>query len=209
VLSGVEGGRSWRAGRPRRDRPGRGAGGSILDPNARLGEHFRVDRSVRVGCVARTTTSMGRCPSPSPRLRERRCGEDFAEPDHADLGRREGGEKMQTLWFTMTRSPRRGAVFVRLSARPARRSVGPRRRFRTRSSATDKATDVEGRVGWVELLSLLLLGLAGWMRRASRWSDRLCRPPGAKAARPLQRERPSTQSSAAFSRRDPSARTAP
>ena len=49
-------------------------------------------------------------------------------------------------------------------------------------SSNDQPRSSRSGGGGVGLLSLLLLGLAGWMRHASRWSARLLRLSGAKAA---------------------------
>ena len=139
------------------------------------------------------------------------AGEDFAgNPITLTWADGEGGEKIANFVVHDDKVAEGAEQFsVRLSAPTGEAVVGPRSAISYTIVSNDKPLTSRSGGGGVELLSLLLLGLAGWMRRASRWSDRLCRPPGAKAARPLQRERPSTQSSAAFSRRDPSARTAP
>lgn len=139
------------------------------------------------------------------------AGEDFAgDPITLTWADGEGGGK-NAHFVVHDDNVAEGAeqFSVQLSAPTGGAVVGPRSAISYTIDSNDQPRSSKSGGGGIELLSLLLLGLAGWMRSASQWPARLCRFPGAKAARPLQGERLWNQSTAALNRRGPSGRTAP
>lgn len=133
------------------------------------------------------------------------AGEDFvADPITLTWADGEGGAKYAHFVLHDDNVAEGAERFsVQLSAPTGGAVVGLRSTVSYTIDSNDQPRSSRSGGGGVELLSLLLLGLAGWTRRALWWPARLCRAPGMKAVRPSKGAGPCDESAATLNPRGP------